>query len=120
MRLLSPFFSINKEISLELVVKFNLEQDTKKLFKAMVVDGGENVDRNPPRMRPILFEASKIHYNTYTFTLRQAAIHDLVIGKIKGKRTGVQPFYHEKNLIDRQNRFGGIVNFDNTGTQFEG
>ena len=28
MRLLSPFFSINKEISLELVVKFNLEQDT--------------------------------------------------------------------------------------------
>ena len=28
MRLLSPFFSINKEISLDLVVKFNFEQDT--------------------------------------------------------------------------------------------
>ena len=74
MRLLSPFFSINKEISLDLVIKFNLKQDTKKLFKVIVVDGGENVDRNLPRMRPILFEAPKIHYNTYTFTPRQAAI----------------------------------------------
>ena len=66
MRLVSPFFSINKEISLDLVVKFNLEQDTKKLFKAIVADGGENVKRNPPRMRSILFEVLKIHYNTYT------------------------------------------------------
>ena len=119
MRLLSPFFSINKEMSLDLVVKFNLEQDTGKLFKAIVADDGENVHRNLPRMRPILFEAPKIHYNMYTFTPRQAAIHDLVMGRIKGKRTVVQPYYHEKKLIVRQNRFGGIVNFDNTGTQFE-
>ena len=71
MRLLSPFFSINKEISLDLVIKFNLKQDTKKLFEAIVklfeaivADSGENVDKNPPRMRPTLFEAPKIHYNT--------------------------------------------------------
>ena len=89
MRLLSPFFSINKDISLDLVVKFNLEQDTKKLFEAIVADGGENVNRSPPRMIPILFETPKIHYNTYKFTLRQAAIHDLVMGRIKGKRTGI-------------------------------
>ena len=119
MRLLSPFISINKEMSLDLVVKFNLEQDTGKLFKAIVADGGENVDRNLPRMRPILFEASNLHYNTYTFTPRQAAIHDLVMGRIKGKKTVVQPYYHEKKLVVRQNGFGGIVNFDNTGTQFE-
>ena len=71
MRLLSPFFSIHKEISLDLVIKFNLKQDTKKLFEAIVklseaivADGGENVDKNPPRMRPTLFEAPKIHCNT--------------------------------------------------------
>ena len=84
MRLLSPFFLINNEISLDLVIKFNLEQDTKKLSEAIVANGGGNDDRNPPRMRPILFEASKIHYNTYRFTPRQAAIHDLVMGRIKG------------------------------------
>ena len=74
MRLLSPFFSINREISLDLVVKFSLEQNTKKLFEATVADVGENVNRNLPKMKPILFETPKIHYNTYTFTARQAAI----------------------------------------------
>ena len=83
MRPLSPFFSINKEISLDLVVKFSLEQDTEKLFEELVGDSGENVDRNPPWMRPILFEVAKIHYIMYTFTPRQGAIHDLVMGIIK-------------------------------------
>ena len=83
------------------------------------MDSGENVDRNPPRMRPILFKVPKIHYNMYTFTVRQTAIHNLVMGRIKGKRTGAQPYYHKKKLIVRQNRFGGIVIFDNRGTQFE-
>ena len=119
MRLLSPFFSINKEISVDLVIKFNLEQDTKKLFEARVAHGAENVDRNPRRTRPILFEAPKIHHNTYTFTPRKAAIHDLVMGRTKTKRTGVQRYYHGKKLIVRQNGFGGMVNFNNTGTQFK-
>ena len=70
-------------------------------------------------MRPILFKVPKIHYNMYTFTVRQAAIHNLVMSRIKGKRTGAQPYYHKKKLIVRQNRFGGIVIFDNTGTQFQ-
>ena len=42
-----------------------------------------------------------------------------MMGRIKGKGTGVQPYYHEKKLIVRQDGFGGIVNFDKTGTQFE-
>ena len=70
-------------------------------------------------MRPILFKVPKIHYNMYTFTVRQAAIHNLVMSRIKGKRTGAQPYYHKKKLIVRQNRFGRIVIFDNTGTQFQ-
>ena len=41
------------------------------------------------------------------------------MGRIKGKGTGVQPYYHEKKLIVRQNRFDGITNFGNTGIQFE-
>ena len=50
-------------------------------------------------MRPTLFEAPKIHYNTYTFAPRQAAVHDLVMGRIKGKRTGVQQYYHKKKYL---------------------
>ena len=98
--------------------QFSFKQDNKKLFEAIVAGSGQNVNRNPTRMRPILVEAPKIHYNTYTFTPRQTAIHDSVMGRIKGKRTSVQPYYHEKKLIARQNKLGGIVNFDNTGTQF--
>ena len=42
------------------------------------------------------------------------------MSKLKGKRTGVQPRYHEKHMVIRQGVFDGILNFDNAGTQFEG
>ena len=45
MSLLAPFFCINKGISMDLIIKFKIEQDTKKLFKAIVANGGEEVDR---------------------------------------------------------------------------
>ena len=31
-KLLSPFFSINSKMSLDMIIKFNTEQDTKKTF----------------------------------------------------------------------------------------
>ena len=74
MRLLSTFFLINKEISLELVIKFNIEQDTKKLFQAIVADGGENVDRNPPRMRPFYSRRQK-YITTGTHLHRDKQLH---------------------------------------------
>ena len=35
------------------------------------------------------------------------------MSQLKGKRTGVQPCYHETNIKIRQNGFSGLLNFDN-------
>ena len=53
MRLLTPFFSINSKISMDLIIKLNIEQDTKKLFEAIVADGGKEVDIRPGLMRAL-------------------------------------------------------------------
>ena len=119
MRLLAPFFSISSKISMDLIMKFNIEQDTKKLFEAIVVDEGEEVDRRPRLMRVVLYDVPKIMYNTYTFSPGQGSIHNQGMSKLKGKRTNVQPHYYEKHMVIRQGGFGGILNFDNAGTQFE-
>ena len=58
-------------------------------------------------------------YNTYTFSPIQGSIHDQAISKLKGKRTGVQPYYHEKHMVIRQGGFGGILSFGNAATHFE-
>ena len=44
---------------MDLITKFNIEQGTKKLFKAIVADGGE-VDRRPGLMRTMLYDVPKI------------------------------------------------------------
>ena len=36
MRLLSDFFNINSEVRADLVIKFNLEQDVKRLFERIL------------------------------------------------------------------------------------
>ena len=46
MTLLAPFFSINSKIAMDLIIKFNIEQDTNKLFEAIVADGGEEVEEH--------------------------------------------------------------------------
>ena len=85
MRLLAPFFSISSKISMDLIMKFNIEQDTKKLFEAIVVDEGEEVDRRPRLMRVVLYDVPKIMYNTYTFSPGQGSIHNQGMSKLKGK-----------------------------------
>ena len=69
-------------------------------------------------MRAVFCDMPKIIYNTYPFS-RQGSIHDQVMSKLKGKRMGVQPHYHEKHLVIRQCRFRGVLNFDEARTQFE-
>ena len=41
------------------------------------------------------------------------------MSQLKGKRTGVQPYYHETNIKIHQNGFSGLLNFDNAWPQFE-
>ena len=119
MRLLALFFSMNSEISMDLIIQFNNEQDTKKLFEVIVADEGEKIDRKPEIMRAVFYDVPKIMYNTYTFSPRQGSIHDQAMSKLKEKRTGVQTHYHEKHMVIRQGGFSGILNFDYAGTQFK-
>ena len=70
-------------------------------------------------MKPIFFEVPKILYNTYIFTPRQQHIHNFVMKRIKGKRTGVQPLYHQKSSVIKANSFSTLTTFENTGAQFE-
>ena len=53
-RLLAPFCTIKSEISMNLIIKFNTEQDIKKLFEAIIADGGEEVDRRPGQKGRVL------------------------------------------------------------------
>ena len=53
MRFLVPFFSINSKISLDFIIEFNIGQDTKKLFKAIVADGREEIKRRLGLMRAV-------------------------------------------------------------------
>ena len=123
MTLLSPFFPINSEMSLDMNIKFNIEQDTKKLFENIIrvndEDQRQNADKRPEFLRAVFYVTPEINYNSYTFSLRQASIHHMGMSQLIGKRTGVQPYYHERNIKIRQKGFSGFLNLDNVGTQFE-
>ena len=116
MRLLSDFFNINTEVRADLAIKFNLEQDVKRLFEC-ILPNDPVLNYNPARMKPIFFEARKILYNTYIFTPRQQ--QNFVMKRIKGKRTGVQPFYHQKSSVIKGNSFSTLTTVESMGAQFE-
>ena len=122
MRVLHSFYAISSEISTDLVITFNLEQDVKKKLEAVFRPDEENernrIDRNPPQLQTIFFETPKINYSLCTYTSQKQTIEHMTMSQIKGKRTGVQPIYHERNIVVRQG-FTGSINFDNLGTQFE-
>ena len=123
MRLLRSFYAISSEISTDLSITFNLEQDVKKIFEAIFRPDKENernrMDRNPPQLQTIFFETPKINYNLYTYTSQKQSIEHMVMNQIKGKRTGLQPIYYEKNIVVRQGGFPGSINFNNSGSQFK-
>ena len=123
MRLLHSFYPISSEISTDLFITFNLEQDVKKIFEAIFRPDEENernrMDRNLPHPQTIFSETPKINYNLYTYTPQKQSIEHMAMIQIKGKRTGVQPIYHERNIVVRQGGFTGSINFENSGTQFE-
>ena len=114
MRLLSYFFNINREVRTNLVIKFNLEQDVRRFFEC-ILPNDLVLNNNLTRMKPTFIEAPKIMYNTYVFTTRQQHIHNFVMKGIKGKRTGVQPLYHQKSSVIKANSFSMLTTFENTG-----
>ena len=123
LRLLSDFFAINSEMAVNLFIRFNLEQETARLFEAISRPDDDvarrALDNNPSRLQTIFWKTPKIAYNLYAFTPRRLTIVTNLLNQLKGKRTGLQPVLHEQKLIVRQGGFGGIINFNNSGTQFE-
>ena len=70
-------------------------------------------------MRTVFYDTPEVSYNSYAFSLKQASIRDMGMSQMKGKRTGVESYYHEINIKIRRNDFSGLLNFDNAGTLFE-
>ena len=76
-------------------------------------------DRDPPRLQTIFYEIPKINYNLYTYFPQKQSIEHMTMSQIKGKRTSLQPVYHERNVVIRQGGVGASINFNNAATQFE-
>ena len=112
---MSDFFNINFEVRADLVIIFNL---VKRLFE-WILPNDPTVNNNPTRMKPIFFKAPKALCNTYIFTPWQQPMYNFVMKRIKGKRTGVQPLYHQKSSLIKANSFSTLTTFENTGAQFE-
>ena len=97
----------------------------KKLFEAVFTrEIGDDVersrrDRDSPRLQTIFYETPKINYNLYTYSPQNQSIEHIAMSQIKGKRTVLQPVYHEGNAVIRQGGYGASRNFNNAGTQFE-
>lgn len=58
MRLLSEFFSVNSEVAINLVIRFNLEQDVKRLFECILPNDAA-LNNNPTRIKPYFFDVPK-------------------------------------------------------------
>ena len=125
MRLLHNFFAVSSEISTDMLITFNIEQEVKKLFEAVFTrEIGDDVetgrrDRDPPHLQTIFYKTPKINYNLCTYSPQKQSIENMDRSQIKGKSTGLQPVYHERNVVIRQGGFGASINFNNAGTQFE-
>ena len=125
MRLLHNFFVVSSEISTDMLITLNTEQEVKKIFEAVFMrEIGDDVergrrDRDPPRLQTIFYKTPKINYNLYTYSTQKQSIEHMAMSQIKGKRTGLEPVYHERNVVIRQGGFGASINFNNEGTQLE-
>ena len=100
--LLNSFFPVASQISVDSTIRYNIEKDVKKLFEnIMRIEDQvvrEDVDRNPPRLRAVFYKTPKINYYLYTYSAYKEATESFAMSQIRGKRTGVQPVHHEKNI----------------------
>ena len=64
MRLLNSFFAVASQISANLIIRFNIEKDVKKLFvNIMRIEDQvlrEDADRNPPRIKGVFTKLRKL------------------------------------------------------------
>ena len=123
LRFLHHFFAVPLEMDVSLNLKFDLETNMSKLFEfignAANANEREDIDTTAPDIQVTFFETPTIKYFLYEHTPAEAARKAITLSQMKAFRTGVQPVYHEKQVIINAAALGGHLNFNNTGTQFE-
>ena len=98
MKLLHNFFAVSSEISTDMLITFNIEQEVKKLFEAVFTrEIGDDVqrgrrDKGPPRLQIIFYETPKINYNLYTYSPQKQSIEHMVISQINEKGPVLNPY----------------------------
>ena len=78
-----------------------------------------DVDRNLPQLKAVFYETPKINCYLSTYAACKEVTESFAMSQIRGKRIGVQPAYHEKNIKIRRNGLSRTYNFINVSTQFE-
>ena len=79
----------------------------------------EDIDTTVPDIQVTFFEKPTLKDFLYEPTPAAAARKAFALIQMKAFRTGVQLVYHERPMIINAAGFGGHLNFNNTGTQFE-
>ena len=105
-----------------MTVKPYIEKDVRKIFE--FIGNPDNdvrvyLDVQNPGLKAVFFKAPKLNYNFYQYTPQCQATKSFTLSQLTAYRTGLQPLYHEKQLIIRTGGFGGHWNFNNANTQFE-
>ena len=84
-------------------------KDVKKLFEnIMRIEDQvlcEDADRNSPRSKVVFYETLKIVWYPYPYSAYKEVTKSFAMSQIRGKRTGVQPVYHEKKHYNKTERF---------------
>ena len=84
-------------------LKLNLETNMSKLFEFIgnVANANEreDIDTTAPDIQVIFFEKPTIKYFLYGHTPAEVARKAFTLSQNKAFRTGVQPIYHEKQMI---------------------
>ena len=123
LRLLHHFFAVPLEMDVSLNLKFDLETNMSKRFEFIGnvanANGREDIDTTAPDIQVTLFKTPTIKYFLYEHIPAEAARKNFILSQMKAFRTSIQPVYHEKLIIINAAGFGGHLNFNNTGTQFE-
>ena len=69
-----------------------------------------------PDLQVNFFETPTVTYYLFQYTPTEAARKAFMLSQIKGFKTGIQPIYHEKQMVINAVSFHGYLNFNNGNT----
>lgn len=117
-----PVFNIPRQIDVSLHIKLILETVNTKLFEHIGEDGANPaaIYINRPKLRVTFFETPTINFCLYQFNPQFSNTISFTLSQMRDYRTDVEVNFFEKQMVIRQNRFGGNKSFENANMQFDG